>query len=376
MSSPSGEGDGSGSGSQGGSRANTGLLAVAVVLTLALVGGAVYFASRIAKERGQAAQNTSASGLAVGGNAASIGNAAGAMSEAQAMIRAGNFAEAAKRLQTLIDAQQDDQSVRVAMAQALLGLKQPKDAYAQYEAALAMMGAEASPKADASGKVVRNPAAAQLHFEAGTCATAAGLGERAVEHYQAAQMLDASEAKYPMYLGMVQARLGDDSAAVASLIRATKLKPDLAEAWGTLAEIELRRNNSGLALQHVQRARELQANVVRWRVVEARCLNRTGEAEKALAVLSGLDDAARRDKNVLTVMGESYGLLKRVNEAATMYADAARANPSDSELNYQAAIWMERAGKSADAKRFAEIAASLGHEGARSLVEKFAGVTP
>ena len=368
-----------GSSTSGGGGGNKALLGAAVVLTLGLIGGVVYFAGAIGNENAKGRETEpvgGAVGTPVGVGTQSAASASGVINEAQAMLRAGNFAEAAKRLQSVIDAQQDDQGVRVAMAQAMLGLNQPKQAYEQYQAALALMGPEAQAKADASGRVVRNAAAAQVHFEAGTCASRAGLADRAIEHFQAAQMLDSGEAKYPMYLGMVQARLGDDGAAVASLIRATKLKPELAEAWGTMAEIELRRNNAGLALQHAERARELQPGVARWRVVQARGLNRKGDAEKALELLIGLDEQTRGEKAVLTVMGESYGLLKRAGDAAEMYSKAATANPSDTELNYQAAVWMERAGKAAEAKRFAAIAASLGHEGAKAMVEKFAGVGP
>lgn len=369
MSTNVGGNTGGGSG-LGGGRAG---LAVAGVLSAVLVAGVVYFVREIGREGAQPAGGaTAGAGGAGAKGGASVDDD---MARVQAMLRGGDFAGAAQRLQAMIESDGDEQGVRVAMAQAMLGLKDYKGAYEQYQAAIALAGAEAAPKPKVGatpGTIERNPAGAQLHFEAGTCAMQGGLGERAIEHYSTAQMLDPTEAKYPLYLGMVQARLGQDEEAVASLIRATRVKPELAEAWGTLSELELRRNHTGLALQHVEKARTLQPGVVRWRLVEARAMNRKGDAEKALALLTTLDDAARADKGVMALMAESYGLLKRAGDAAEMYAKAASGAPSDTELNYQAAVWLDRVGDAKRSRRFAEIAASLGHEGAKAIVEKFA----
>lgn len=354
---------------------------LAALLALLLIAGVVYFAREIAKAPSAPAAQTPVQPSSNQQMPAHTSNSTqptaitsvdttSLHSEAEALLRAGSFDQAATRLQKLIDSDHDDQGVRVLYAQAMLGLQRPVDAYEQYLAAIALAGPDASPKPSTSGSgAVRNPAAAQLHFEAGTCAVKAALPDRAIEHYQAAQLLDATEAKYPLYTGMVHAKAGDDAQAVAALIRAAKLNPDLAEAWGTLAEIELRRNNLGLAQQHIEKARAMQAASTRWRSVEARVHNRKGEPQKALDVLAGVSEVDRAQPTILAILGESLGLLKRTDDAASMYVKAADASPSDTELNYQAALWLDRAGKRAQAKKHAELAASLGHTGARSLLE-------
>lgn len=349
---------------------NSGVLFVIGGLCLVLLGVGILVVKGLsaqpaeARASGPATGSVGSGGPAAGTKAATTENVQATLERALTLQRSGNFAESAALLRPLAEREVTDQGVRVVYAQSLLGLKQYAEAYEQYQAALALFPSPGSP----GSAVEKNPAAAQLHFEAGTCANQAGQPQRAIEHYSMAQTLDAAEAKYPMYLGMMQARAGDDPAAIASLIRATKIKPELAEAWGTLAEIELRRNNNKLALQHIAEARRLQPQVTRWRLVEARGLNRTGDADRALELLSALDAAERSDKAVLSLKAESYGLLKRGPEAASMYVSAADAYASDSELNYQAALWLDRTGQHDKAKKYANIAATLGHPQAKAML--------
>ena len=247
------------------------------------------------------------------------------------------------------------------------------EGYAQYGGGVPLLPAGTSQRIATSG----DAGAAQLHFEAGTCANMAGRLDRAEEHYSMAQTADRREPKYPLYLAMVQLKRGgkeSEAAAVASLLRATPLNPDLGEAWGTLAEIELRNDQLGLAAQHLEKARTLQPEVVRWRLAEARLLNRRGEASQALALLAALPVNQRREPAVLGVMAESHGLLKQPAEAARMYVEAFEASaPANAELAYQAALWSERAGDGAQAARLADTAATLGHADARAMVERLGG---
>lgn len=290
--------------------------------------------------------------------------------------REGRFGEAGAILEKLIEKNATDQTARVAYAQSLIGQKKYKAAYEQYEAAIALMGS--SPRITKAStleasKSLRDPAGAQLHFEAGTCANLAELPSRAQEHYEMAQTLDPSESRYPLYLAMMQIKRGDDPAANASLLRAVKLKPDLAEGWGTMAELALKQNRLGLASQHVGEARKLQPEVARWRVLEARVLNRQNKPEQAATLLLALDPSVRREKGVMGVLSESYGLLNKPSDAASMYVEAASANLSDPELSYNAAVWLERSGESTKAVNFAKTASMLGHQAAHDLLAKLGG---
>src|SRR5690606_30382505 len=118
---------------------------------------------------------------------------------------------------------------------------------------------------------------AALHFEAGTVANTAGLTDRAYEHYYRAQMMAPNEPKYPLYLAMIQIKQDERTAAMASLVRAVTLNEDLAEAWGTLAELELAENMLGLAQQHIEKARALQPESEKWKIAEAKILKRNNE---------------------------------------------------------------------------------------------------
>lgn len=280
--------------------------------------------------------------------------------------RQGKFGEATAILSRLAEQSPENQTVRLALAQSLVGEKEFAAAYAQYEAAFAIESAD-------GGQSAMNAAHARLQFEAGTCANQAGLTRQAAEHYHLAQLADPADARYPLYLAMIQIKLGEDDAATASLVRAAHLNPELAEAWGTLAELALKKNALGLASQHLENAERLQPEVARWRHVRARILNRQGEPEKAATLLLALPPAARRERDVMTTLAQTYGLLKRPADAARLYADAAKDTPDDAELRFQAATWFERAGDAASAAEHARIGALLGHEGCRELLANAGG---
>jgi tetratricopeptide (TPR) repeat protein len=264
------------------------------------------------------------------------------------------YGKAETILSKAVQAFPEDQAAHLRLAETLVTEKKYKEAYPEYEAAIAL-----SPKPAAGVAPVGDP---KLHFEAGTVANEAGLVERAEEHYSMAQTGDPSEPRYPLYLAMVQIKLGKDSAALASLVRATKLNPDLAVGWGTLAELALKENSLGLAMQHVDKARRLEPDTARWRVDEARILMRRaekGDVEKALQLLLSLDKAARMDADVLEATGECFGLLRRPADAAFMYSEASKVRPDDADMAFQASLWYQRAGNEAEAERFGKLAQQL-----------------
>ena len=149
-----------------------------------------------------------------------------------------------------------------------------------------------------------------------------------------------------------------------------KISPELAEGWGTLAELELKKNQNTLAAQHIEQARGLQPNVSRWRIVHARVLNRQGDAEQAAAILQALPQADRSDLGVLALQAESYGLLKKPMLAAQMYEQAGNLMPADAEIAYAAAQWFDRAGEKQKAMQYAQKAKMLGQDGAKELLEE------
>lgn len=335
------------------------LMLVVAVLTLAMIAGGVLVARSLSVGAGAPSRPS----------AAKDPNAVAKILEAARTYEShGDHSKAAAILGRAVEEHGLDAGLRVQYARTLVSLQEYPKAYAQYEAALAL-GAGTGP----GGSGVTPAADPKLQFEAGTIANRAGLVDRAEEHYSMAQSADPTEPKYPLYLAMIQLKEGKDDAAVASLIRAVKLNPDLAEGWGTLAELSLKDNRLGLAQQHIENARRLQPEVARWRVDEAKILKRRGDKagiEKAAGLLLAMDKSERIKPEVLGVLAECYGLMHRPADAAAMYAEAATIRPKDPETAYQAAVWYGRAGNKEEEARFASLAASLGHAGATALVKE------
>jgi len=274
-------------------------------------------------------------------------------------ITRGEFEKAATLYRRMLEYPDavEDVDLRLGLIQALIGLGDFAGAYEQYEKVLAIQGKNVSP---------------QLHFQAGTVASKAGRLDRAEEHYSMAQAADLSRYEYPLYLGMVQLRQGKTDAGAASLVRAIKLNPECAEAYGTLAEVYLRDNKLEVAAPNIAKARELQPEFARWRIVEARLLKRQGKAADALTLLAAMDPADQAAPEAVTLMAECYGMLQRPADAADLFAKAAKREPQNAEHYYQAAIWYERAGDTEKARTFAKTAAMMGHEAAKEM-EKSAG---
>jgi tetratricopeptide (TPR) repeat protein len=217
------------------------------------------------------------------------------------------------------------------------------------------------------------PSDAGIELAAGTVASDAGLTERAMEHYSQAQTLDATNWQAPLFLAQVQARVGKTAEAKKNLMLASQLKPDLAVAWGSLAELLLRENSVGPALQMVAKARTIEPDNVVWRLIEARALKRDNKPEAALQLLIGMDDAAKLQPGVLPLMGECFGLMNRPMDAAKQFGQVSDRFADKAELAVEAARWYQRAGDAAQAKKYAQRAQYLGNEEGRKLAEALEG---
>lgn len=271
-------------------------------------------------------------------------------------MREGRPENAQAMLEKAVAAYPNDQELYIALARSLVFQQKNSEAYQRYLQALRI-----------------GPALAALHFDAATVAASAKLFPEAIAQYELAERKAPTEAKYPLYLAMVQVRSGDDSKAMASLARVLKLNPNVAEAWGTMAELEVRENKLDLALQHAAKARELQPQNPRWRVVEARILKRDNKPQEAAERLMALDASDRHELPTLALLGECFGMLSRPSDAAREYTQAAAETPTNPELWYQAALWQQKAGQKAEAVASARRAMELGHAKAKELVGELGG---
>jgi len=249
----------------------------------------------------------------------------------------------------------EHQELRVAHARTLVGRRDLALAYESAVAALAI-----------------GPRTADLEFFAGTIAASIDRHDRALEHFSAAQTADQSNPTYPLYLAQAQRAMGELNAAKASLLRVVNMAPDNALGWGSLAEIELAQNLVDSALRHAGRARELEPERPEWRLIEARALKRAGEPEQALLVIAPLPAEHRLSTAFLRVAAECYGLLRRPEDAAKLYASALKHDPTDGGLALETAVWFDRAGDEASALEYARRAVDLGSQDAEALAARLA----
>jgi tetratricopeptide (TPR) repeat protein len=275
------------------------------------------------------------------------------LNAAATLKRDGAFNKAESLLREAISRHIAEQRLYVEYAEVLVATRREREAYEQYEKALAA----------AEGTHA-------IHLAAGSVASMIGRLDRAAEHFAAAQQADKTDWRAPLFLAQVQMKLSQNPEAMKNLMLAVNLKPDAAIAWGSLAELELRDNKLPLAVQHVAKARELEPASTVWRVLEARILKRENKPDEALALLAGLDAAQRLEPGVLNTMAECLGMLSRPRDAAKLYAEASQAQPLRGDLAMLAAQWNERAGDKAAALTFAKRAAGAGEEHAADMVAR------
>lgn len=248
----------------------------------------------------------------------------------------------------------NEQKLLAMHAECLLSLRRPADALAEFERAC-FVGPDSATYRDFAGVI-----AAQLGDDA-----------KAEADWGIAQKLDPKNPKYPLYRAQVQRRLGQNDAARANLILATRLDPTISEAWATLAAIALDENRPEMVQQYIDKARKLDPDNTYYRVIQAKGLCRVGRAQDAASLLYAIpEDTRLKDKAVLAELGECLGMMKQPGKAADLYVAASDANADDAELAYQAALWLDRAGQPEKARAMATRAHSLGSDKAATLLSE------
>lgn len=214
------------------------------------------------------------------------------------------------------------------------------------------------------------PRSPDLEFAAGSMARSLGDLDSAIAHFSAAQQADRSNAAYPLNLAQVLLAREELDQAKAYATVAVSLDPDLANAWGMLAEIALRQSEPRVAAQHIEKAVALQPTEVAWRHLQARAFNRLAQASQALASLDALKVEDRYSRVSLQLAGESFGLLRQPDQALARYEEALALGVSDPGIMLDAALWAERLGQRARALELATRARAEGLEQAGRVIER------
>lgn len=300
-------------------------LAVVLVLTLliGLVGLSIYAVLSVAQAPSKSHGAKPIDRLPNSNNGLT---ATQALADAKPLITSGQWPQAISLLEKAAEFYPQDQEIHLHLARCYSSTKDYAKCYQAFSAALAI-----------------GPDSALLHAEAATNANAAGLFPQAIEHYTKAQSLAPNDHNHPLYLGMMQIKAGQDKAAMVSLLRATVIKPDLAIAWGTMGELELRNNNTAMAIQHLEKARAIDAESYKWRLSLAKAYARNAEPQKAVDLLINLTPEQKYSDETLRVLSQCFGLLRKPADAAAVYEAAAKLRPLDAaRLNEEAENWRKR----------------------------------
>ncbi len=328
-------------------RRPSGVLSGGIIVALMVMLGGIVWVWKSSPAPASAARD--------GASVASVA-ASETVASAREMMASGQWSRAENLLIPAAVKYPEDQAVRIARAECLAALKRYAESYTQYEKALAI-----------------GPRDASIEFGAGVAARESGNLERALEHLSMAQTADPQNPDFAVALAQTQRKTGSIEACKANLLRAAHLDPDNAFIWGTLADIALSENNTGVSLQHVSKARTLQPDSTEWRLIEARAHKRRGEPDKALRVLGAIEARQRKEPAVARLISECYGMQGHPADAATIMGEAFLASPMDGSLAYDAAVAFERAGNREKAVEYARYSKALGNESAVKLLAKLAG---
>jgi tetratricopeptide (TPR) repeat protein len=270
----------------------------------------------------------------------------------QVYVRNEDFASAQRVLESAVATYPTDQEIRLALGDLYLLTVQTGLAYEQY-----LAGIEIGPETWAA------------QFTAGTIANTIGQPELAESHYAAAMRLDAGNPETPLYLAAIQMKLNKLSEAKANLAIAGKLAPESARVYTMRGEIALRENKATIALEQVRRARAIEPNALGLVLMEAKALRRLGQAQEAVDLLTALPLEQAILPDVVTQLAECLGMLGRSDDAAARMMDASERQPEDASLEFEAALWLQRAGRMDEAITWATRAADQGDERARAWLD-------
>jgi Tfp pilus assembly protein PilF len=238
-----------------------------------------------------------------------------ALASAEQYLDANDPASAATILAKLLETAPDDARAHELYGRALYLQGRPQAAYEQYRLAV-----EAGSEADPVG-------AAGLNQSAGEIASAAGLPDRALEHFRAAGRLDPMAPKPPLYEAQILIQLDRRAEAREALDRVLALDPDEAYAYASLALVALRDGDRAEALRNIAEARAIAPDNLGIRVQEARIRRQCDQPRRALELLLALDAGVQTEEAVTAEIAACYLALDRPHDAALAWERRYRRNP-------------------------------------------------
>src|SRR6201996_9179673 len=169
--------------------------------------------------------------------------------------------------------------------------------------------------------------AAAQHMEAGVQAHRQGHFDVAIKEFTEASRLDPNLSEAFLDLGEEYVHTHDNAAAIAPLKRAVELRPDLEAAHLQLGYALLSQGFPAEAIPHLERAHAVEALGV--------AQTETGQYQEAIGNLSAALIKRPNDPDLLYYLGRAGGLLSKraIDTLTEAYPDSARTHQAMAE-NY------------------------------------------
>jgi tetratricopeptide (TPR) repeat protein len=196
-----------------------------------------------------------------------------------------------------------------------------------------------------------------VHQLAGTMQYEMRDYEKAEDHYRTAHVLNPNDPLHLVYIAQVFIRTNRLEEASVRLLEAIALNSKSHEAYATMSDLFMKRNEPSQALQQIDKALEFAAAnergvVVPYVLKRAAVQRRAGDPQGAMQTLDEmLHDSEMMEPYVAKDVAETFGMLNQPDKAAEFYERATAANPTEWLLLAGAVDWALKANNLPMAKR-------------------------
>jgi len=194
-----------------------------------------------------------------------------------------------------------------------------------------------------------DPRQPQVQVLAGTLAEVIGKLDRAAWHYSQAISLEPGSASHRLRLANVYFKQQDYDQARRQALDALRLNSDEHRAYAILADIFANQNKLDLALQETVKAIDHtppddRTSLVIYTRKRGILLRRANRPEEALQVLTALFPAEKRQDDVMADIATCWMMLGQPINAAGVYEEALKSDPTAWRWEAEAARWRIKAG--------------------------------
>jgi tetratricopeptide (TPR) repeat protein len=254
-----------------------------------------------------------------------------------AEYNAQRFDKAVAPLSLAVDAAPDDLGLRRMLATALIETE-------AYERAARLLAADPGRADDPS-----------LEYAYGLALLRSGRPAQGEQVFSGLLARHGETAEISVMLGQARAQEGDYPAAIESLTRALRLKPDVPEANGTLGVIYLKQGRLDEAAQALRAETTAHPAEVKSANALATVLDLQGKPDEAIPILRAALKRKPDYADARYLLGRLLLAKGAVADAVEHLEAAAHVAPEDANIHYQLGRAYQALGRSADAEREFEL---------------------